>query len=987
MNQITLVNSLSKKEYKIEPSDRDENTIKQYLYIRYYKADNTDDIIRYHPDNIKLNEVRHNQYTFYSIYDLLTTIYSDMLFVFEDQLHTSAYIQNIYDTHMKNLITYNQFIFLTIYITNSLTFTKQPDNINQVIAKYTEYQDALATKFMLSGKVKKNTIQKNLAYIREDDQYRYSILTTTLNVVFDSSDMSLVRLVKFFKVSKYIPFIYMIHNDKPYLKVYKHYDKETISKWIMKKGDIKKLKGVYFKYMFDDLILTCILVNTNDVSYKLSLMVSWVSSKYVSYEYIENNSTAMINGVMNTMNHNNNLFSYTNMSSFINNTNVHFYLKSTVSFTKLVTLINKQNNTDFKVNITDKNKLALLYDKHISILIFSTIYQDYPHLSVTVYSVISEHQVQTIINKLVDIVGLHSFNKKDIEPVKYNKLYIKILRDKGLNINPSRCQKKRQPILSDSKNANTLKYKNLYLSCPNPNFPYIGVIRKNELCCFARDQTNKISYKTLFGDKFINGKEFDRDALVSRYVINLNKLIPIGSLGKIYDIPYFEDKTKYYIVGNNNNVYSVINILNILLGKHITIVDYINFIKNKPCVYESINHGNMKHMMSIDEYITYLLTSETMIPHNHLFAGLIEYLNITIVLFERDKTYIYTNYNPTNKIVLLSKYQNNYQGIVYINNAKDYTFTFDSSVLTEFVFSRNIHYRDIQHIYTDFNLKNQIIDITNSCRYLLIEKGDIKGLYPIFIEIGPLALCKTVSLVDVQNYKTTLTNQLRLCKYFKMEAILIVDILKPKDVIGVKVNDIQIPVMKTTIPKGNNYKIVKENIIPELTNWLETNDISNNNHTRFSIEYNFKKELYIRLKILLNDIILDNGLKPKILSIYRKTKMDYFAKYYAIRDILHSQVTPHISMVKEYTVPNTVLPIKRIKSYPFFHKNKLLFVEADYVVYMYKACMEILHGNHDILTKNGISREMETSSKILARVDETVLIGGDAIINFFLDTN
>jgi hypothetical protein len=123
---------------------------------------------------------------------------------------------------------------------------------------------------------------------------------------------------------------------------------------------------------------------------------------------------------------------------------------------------------------------------------------------ITVNAADSLQQLETIqryIHALAsaeDDAGLDAFNFDDPdEHILRPKSNIKQLKEQGIKVLSTNCQKQRQPVTGDSAplpESYDVVFEKQRYTCQNPDYPYPGFTNENIVCCFKKDQRRKEPY-------------------------------------------------------------------------------------------------------------------------------------------------------------------------------------------------------------------------------------------------------------------------------------------------------------------------------------------------------------------------------------------------------------------------------------------------------------------------------------------------------------
>ena len=193
---------------------------------------------------------------------------------------------------------------------------------------------------------------------------------------------------------------------------------------------------------------------------------------------------------------------------------------------------------------------------------------------ITVYSSVNITQLTTIIKQiillsLISLATKSTFIESLITDTKQkikDRSQIKILRKQGVEIQSTKCQKPRQPILNELQNplesSYILDYNNKKYICPSKNYPYPGFTNDNIVCCFKKDQRHTDKYiRNMKPEEFeimiqpsnfkIKIKEPNKDAfttiaikIVSDYTSDFNEETSMG---------------RYYYLSQTNELVAIAN--------------------------------------------------------------------------------------------------------------------------------------------------------------------------------------------------------------------------------------------------------------------------------------------------------------------------------------------------------------------------------------------------------------------------------------------
>lgn len=352
-----------------------------------------------------------------------------------------------------------------------------------------------------------------------------------------------------FELSHTIPLVAFNDSPKtnPKVKVFnhliEHVSENTIRSWIL--NEKKKLQQVSYKKI-RGLMLKYLISNLNDsessINNYITLLLDRNGSITAKITLDDDNSKTLdqiIELVYNAI---------TNLIGIINNyikTQLPIPDKSTILVHSLNALLETSiiiNKTKFKkmlskyeisrifeakdiMNPKDKRQeiISMYYkrfgkreidDQQTERLGITVNIKDNPYKSnsssIIVYGAYNLNQLQTIVNQII-ITSLlseettitknifeesESESEEGTEIVKERKQNIKRLREKGVKIFSTKCQKTRQPIMITEQNINSsdiskdeqrfLNHMGSRYYCPNDEYKFPGFTVDNILCCFKK---------------------------------------------------------------------------------------------------------------------------------------------------------------------------------------------------------------------------------------------------------------------------------------------------------------------------------------------------------------------------------------------------------------------------------------------------------------------------------------------------------------------
>ncbi len=986
--------------------------IKNKIFLSI-KSDDEENLFRYYTENIIISEKNKEVINIYSSYD---DIYKN-LFNFGINFNTfisidDPFIKNLYLFIKKNNpdISENVFLINVQYIIGLILQNSLSEFLIDIKSEYIKSQETLNSYYVSVGKFDKS--KDNLSkifYLNEKGQYKYNILSCVINIhLFEDTKNKNVNLLKLFKkmeLSENIPYIYLINDQIPYLKLYSDFsDKTLIKSWIVNKSsNLKASKGLNFKYKINGKFYHCNL-------YENGILSIIINSK------IEDNTVSeeILSYITNKMG-----FLYSELGKYYNipdnpvymyRFNYHFYINMNIELYKLI--LSFQKHPDFTL-IPSKNqdKMVLLKLKYkdmyfISInqleldgvINYSTVIQNITDFSMinTLQSKIGRIFFDATLTGKSNSANYFKSNEKIIKSIKQKSVVnIKKLRKEGLNVNAVSCQRIRQPIIvskgSLSKHQNVKVYNDKNYTCPKKDYPYLGVTVDNTLCCFKKSQENKDIYKRFFSST----KNFKPDyselqgMLSKRYIIKTNKVLDYGRLGTI-PIKYSNLKMdKLLRLGNYQNYHSFINIINILTKKTFKIDDI------SESLYKIEDNGNVAQNMSYNSYKNILkYNSMSLIPLNHSFIleSACSILKINVVIISSDKIDTCIS-NDKYKYYIILLYKNSYEGI--IKNNEEFHFDSKDQIinniknLSGFLPSRNILLNIKQLMYNTDN-ENPLYQIVNNHSKVIYLYYKNYGLIPV-IPSASLINIKCSKIENIKKFILKPSEQYHknlnfINKYPNLKSVYSIDarIFEPASnvMIGYKLkNGLNAPVIQTvsSLKKSSKLKTVYENIFYNLIDTKQQID----DRIEYIIQHNYISELYQRLRFIISENV-NSEHRKEVLGILN-TKFDsVFVKSRSIQNLLIRMSEEFINKVSGYSEIPLELDLNRKDCPRYFcnAKNKLNIKESDFIFFIQKIANELINGNLQVIDKT-VPIEIENKDNLVIRKNEIVLIKEQIINKYF----
>lgn len=442
----------------------------------------------------------------------------------------------------------------------------------------------------------------NIIFTARDSKYETGVL---------GKFIKLQQIFNTLELSDDIPFIvYNKSKSTPMIKVYNKLidtvSDNTIKSWIINEKkklnqvSYKKVKGLLFKYHFKYMrnqieihnYLT-ILLNENGL---LTIKIMFnEEDKIQSIDYIKSIVQSCANNLIDKLDKLQGIYLMSkrlqsiDMSIIkIESINAFLITNQTISldtFRRMLTQVEIRQFFEAKETISkekDKqNDILLMYYKKFGKKQQDDIETDKKGITVniknnpfkldssiiTIYGSYNLTQLQTIVNEIfvtnllmkkpefttqISTIFDDLESEEEQEKQIKERSNIKILRQRGVKIFSSKCQKPRQPIIDDNliidKNR-TMIYENNKYICPNDKYPYPGFTPDNIPCCFkfqgkgmAQNIKNKEIYETIVqpSNFTVTIEENENGESINSFETLVIKVISDGQLyGFNIDSPYY----------------------------------------------------------------------------------------------------------------------------------------------------------------------------------------------------------------------------------------------------------------------------------------------------------------------------------------------------------------------------------------------------------------------------------------------------------------
>lgn len=823
------------------------------------------------------------------------------------------------------------------------------------------HQDYLTIKKTIDNNVSKT---KKINYSYYTDTYSITSIINTYKIHMDTNS-----LINYIKLDNIIPLIYTYDTNtkQSIVKVYKQYPMDIIKKLIMNEnGDVKHPKGFKLK------LQSCAnnFVSVNVYNNKIVVRYNWHITDFITLDKIIDCFDTDANIIFNRI-------QITKTGLPKKNISFHFYIKRLIPFGSFV-------------NNLDKNVFSLVMKFHKKIKSINLIYipsnvniliklidkpeflidADNKIFSIDVSGVSTTTEISVIIEKLIESVDI-SYTYKPINnntrSVNNNKLINKELKNlvkKDINIDFVSCQKKRKPVIkngsdSGSNETYSLTYKGTKFICKDDTYKYPGFTSQNVPCCFKKDQRQKDNYKLLIG----NQNRSSNSLIINKHIITTDKILQENRLGIL---PESLTMNNYYRLGVVQDTNAFLNAL--FIKQTIKSTNLINLRricsrilkKNIIIINTETNQFVCDPTSNIFPYTSFIV----ILWRNKYYKNFYEPV---IKLSDNNQIqYSFTKQDPLIKMVL-SLIEMNCQ--TFVNNG--------SPPPTAYELSHNLI------IYEQFvNRFQKVIYLNTNFGILPVFPTD-----PLF---NVKETSKITSLKSLIN-QWDLLIKLNLHQFKPIGQLIDWYNKKPKCVGILLQSGLITPVIPSKI----------DNTFPIISNKLYYKDIDFGNNDNplnarmlYTNYYNYKKELYQRLRFTLSKTLDSNDIKNiKAIINGNGPRQQQLSQLKTLLEPIMNSVC-NVSKVK---IPST-LPYTRVVCNGNSNCNTLPFCiwksgcklafpsEKMFIDYKQKIYQELLSDPKQILEQK-ILPELTDNLNYLKRQYEIVLLGNDNIKKYFLNKN
>jgi hypothetical protein len=384
--------------------------------------------------------------------------------------------------------------------------------------------------------------------ITENEIDKDAIIINTNYTVELNKNIDIVKIFNTFELNEEIPFIGIggqyINKKNPVVRLFKKESKTVIGEREIKdfyvtenkkRGVVsyRKIRGVVLKIKIPESTnYTTLLINERG-----SISINMKPNKQMTFveQLLHGQIRDLIIKLRGGINHIH--FKLVNLSVNIE-TNFH------IDIDQFSVVVKRPSINRFLIELKDilaKELISLLYKKEITINMRDNPYSKNSTV-VSIMGVTGMWRVLTIFNHIVilnRLANLGLTGKEIPEPENVlrdikERSNIKKLKELGIKVKSTNCQKQRQPILltetskkiSPKRGSYPLVHEGNTYICPLEEYPYPGFTNENIICCFKKDQRNKEAYLRNTGETIVR-KETD----AKKHIITTEKLLEEGRLG------------------------------------------------------------------------------------------------------------------------------------------------------------------------------------------------------------------------------------------------------------------------------------------------------------------------------------------------------------------------------------------------------------------------------------------------------------------------
>lgn len=350
-----------------------------------------------------------------------------------------------------------------------------------------------------------------------------SLSYNQVHIVLSSNEnkgrfVKLLNIFNTFELSKEVPLVAIENSSKVLVKVFNdllnYSSDKQVKSWLLnekKKAQqvrYKKIKGLMFKIHHLDNFYTANLLENGTMHLKAEMKVT-----DSSFDTILDVLKTVYSKIVTILNNASNEYGYYNAKLQLDTIqNMTITIESLTATVDTPTLIDKTAFSEqlynpflseylFKLKDTiAEDVLSVLYTKSLNNITINIKDNPYKMNSslITIYGANSPFQISSILLQILVVQRLSGKTDQFSQKLK-EKSHIKNLRQQGVNILSTKCQKPRQPVLESNEiqplqKSYTLEYQGKKYVCPKKDYPYPGFTNENIICCFKKDQRRRDAY-------------------------------------------------------------------------------------------------------------------------------------------------------------------------------------------------------------------------------------------------------------------------------------------------------------------------------------------------------------------------------------------------------------------------------------------------------------------------------------------------------------
>lgn len=435
-------------------------------------------------------------------------------------------------------LTESDYLFslkFSLFVKDPAFFSNFRNDIEQDLNGYLLQKDKFSKKYSEIDK-QFNKIY-DISQIPTNIVDSFDIKSMNINIVTLSNEKyNFSSLFNSLELSETIPFVAttLIGQKQPTIRVYNRiFENESVTEkefksWFLnekKKTNVttyKKIKSnLFLKYKYDNYFMSVNFFNNGQITISFS-SGSTTSNSNLTYDACQ---TLLLQAAQNLITLINNYSDQFTLPNLAESNLVHVSFSNiTISVVTSKRISKPQFETIIKQNII--NKYIFEPKDTISQDILSFYYKKYEAKSedaeerkgITINlqdnpekldsSIITINLANSYKQILVILMYIQSFSnlqesefeltfEESDEQVLKPKSNIKQLKEMGVKVLSTNCQKQRQPIIGDNDpvaGGYELVFNNTKYTCQNPDYPYPGFTNENIICCFKKDQRRKEPY-------------------------------------------------------------------------------------------------------------------------------------------------------------------------------------------------------------------------------------------------------------------------------------------------------------------------------------------------------------------------------------------------------------------------------------------------------------------------------------------------------------